>query len=383
MKPVAAALSLCFLFSLTPLSACIWDSDTLRAEAKGVPTIIETISGRFDRFPPRYYEMRRDRVLKIIEQDANNLALYDDLAVSYDRLGDSSTAIFWMEKKGEVLKQHPDKEHQYRYLANLGTFYIHRWLKAGADFSDRNDVFKACELIEKAIELNPDAHFGREKYQLQVLHWLRDLPAPSSDSSAEEKAIAHIPFDESEEYRGTTTDPNSKPSEAVVGYSGLITLGAAWESYDIFLALSQALSMDSRNHIAHLASLRINELSKQGKKSIASPLGEVYTRSYSVLRDPDIERADKYYTELRNEAKTWREERMNYINSQLDAGKHPDTHADFWGSYRERTSPPKPPVTMRVTGPFAYAFWIKIIFYSLLSLLALIAVRQFFKARAA
>ena len=42
----------------------------------------------------------------------------------------------------------------YETAANLGSFYIH---------AGQRD--KGLSLIDKALQINPDAHFGREKYQ--------------------------------------------------------------------------------------------------------------------------------------------------------------------------------------------------------------------------
>jgi hypothetical protein len=49
------------LLSLLPAAAlaCLWDHDTLRYEAKGLPGVIEITTGRFDRFPPLSLRPRR------------------------------------------------------------------------------------------------------------------------------------------------------------------------------------------------------------------------------------------------------------------------------------------------------------------------------------
>ena len=145
--------------------ACLWDRDTLAAEAKGLPGITEIITGRFDRFPTLFYEMRLERVTAAIVSDPDNLGLYDDAGVACDRLGRSDEAIAWMERKLLVMDRLESEgadvgEHRYRYLANLGTFLVHRWLKSGSDREDMTDVERSRELIAAAIELNPDAHFG-------------------------------------------------------------------------------------------------------------------------------------------------------------------------------------------------------------------------------
>ena len=66
-------------------SACMWDSDTLAMEAKGLPDAVRVISGRFERNPPLYYEMRLNRVTKELRTRPNDLDLYDDAGVSAAR----------------------------------------------------------------------------------------------------------------------------------------------------------------------------------------------------------------------------------------------------------------------------------------------------------
>ena len=167
-----------------PRAGCLWDSDTLRTEATGAPGLVETIVGRFDRYPPLYYEMRLERVATELDADPadhpKNLAAYDDAGVACDRLGRHDEAIEWMSRKRTALDALPASEerteHEYRYLANLGTFHAHRWIAAGADRSDMADIERARDLIAQAIELNPDAHFGRERYQLMALEWILEPP---------------------------------------------------------------------------------------------------------------------------------------------------------------------------------------------------------------
>lgn len=319
------------LFSGTAF-ACIWDRDTLRHEAEGIPDILETISGRFDRYPDLYYEMRRDRILPLIEKSPQDLALYDDIAVAYDRLGDSDTAIKWMEKKKVQLDLNPDPVHEYRYFANLGTFYAHRWLKTGGDLNDLTDIDTATVLIKKCIELNPEAHFGREKYQLKALKWIQSHSGLDGNSPIVEP-----------DGMVTKTEKGTPPSEAVQGFSGLITLGAAWESVDIFEALAYALQNEGRHHIAWLASLRVNELVKDGKHSLTgNPTEGIH---YNLV--DDRKPLNTYYKALRAEAQNWQKNRTSFIEQKLKRGEHPDTHPGFWIDYSEKTSPPQPPLKIK------------------------------------
>jgi len=86
-----------------------------------------------------------------------------------------------MEKKWAQLEKldasRPEvKEQNYRYHANLGTFLVHHWARQGADRTKIDEVKAARDEIAKAMEINVNAHFGRETYQLRALKWIVDPP---------------------------------------------------------------------------------------------------------------------------------------------------------------------------------------------------------------
>ena len=84
--------------------------------------------------------------------------MFDDLAVAYEKLGNTDKAIEIMLQKG---REYPGI---YTTHANLGTFYIHagRYLEGITE-------------IDKALEINPDAHFGRELYQKYLVEYLLSI----------------------------------------------------------------------------------------------------------------------------------------------------------------------------------------------------------------
>ncbi len=90
-----------------PSSACLndRDSDTLANQGKQLPDVVRVISGRFERNPPLYYQMRIARVAKELKLHSELLALYDDIAVANDRLGRDDEAIAWMTRKKARLAQ--------------------------------------------------------------------------------------------------------------------------------------------------------------------------------------------------------------------------------------------------------------------------------------
>ena len=139
-----------------PCFGCLWDSDTLAMERRRFPKAHELIVGHFIRHSPAYYQWRvSDRTTQPIEQ--RQPSDFDDIAVAYDKLGQHDKAIETILAK---IERYPH-EGRYESEANLGTFYIH----AGR-FED------GLQHISKAIEINPEAHFGREIYQKLLVEYV-------------------------------------------------------------------------------------------------------------------------------------------------------------------------------------------------------------------
>jgi hypothetical protein len=336
------------LFSLSvPAVACLWDRDTPADEARGLPEVVAVLTGRFIRNPPLYYEMRLARVTALLKAEPAILDAYDDAGVACDRLGRGDEAIAWMDKKGTELERldrtRPDvKEHWYRYYANLGTFRVHRWARAGADRTRIAEVKQARDEIAKAIEINPDAHFGREKYQLKVMDWI--ISPPVIGVSGELPNFLDLV--------GDLGGQNQKEAgDAVKGLSGLIVLGNAWESVDVFNALGAALAnYGNRNVLARLGLLRASELIDAGKASFVpgTPKGRALkSMLYTPQWEVETEQLERRYRELRTEADAWHRGRTDYVIKLLSAGRHPDTDPEFWTGYHEAAPPLERELTRR------------------------------------
>ncbi len=132
----------------TALWACLWDYDTIKMERSRFPETLELITGKFLRHSPEFYEWRiKDRLARL-KSDPADARLLDDLSVAYDKTGQLEQAI---ETALREQKLHPDR---YEVASNLGTFYFH---------AGRLD--DSLTEINRALQINADAHFGREKYQ--------------------------------------------------------------------------------------------------------------------------------------------------------------------------------------------------------------------------
>jgi tetratricopeptide (TPR) repeat protein len=145
-----------FLLALlgAPVMACLWDRDTLVQERARFPAALELITGKFLRHSPEFYQWRiKDRLAKL-KDDPDNLGYHDDLAVAYHKTGQHEKAVETILAKEKI------KPGLYETYSNLGTFYILE-----------GEFEKGLPYIDKALEINPNAHFGREKYQKALVEY--------------------------------------------------------------------------------------------------------------------------------------------------------------------------------------------------------------------
>ena len=349
-----------------PAHCCLYDSDTLAREARARPDALRAIIGRFERDPPLYYQMRITRDTALLATNPADLDKYDDVAVAYDRLGDDDSAIEWIEKKRSHLPEYDPhnpalKEQWYRYYANVGTFWMHRWAHHGADKTKLAEVKTASGYIRKAIDIKPNAHFGREKYQLIVMEWVMN---PQGQSLAD--ALDNSPSD-----------------EAVTALSGLIELGGAWQSFDVYAALSSILASDEeRTHaLGTLAALRAAEIAEAGGRSL-HPETLHYKESdigYSTIGNSSDFHLE--YQGLRDEADRWQAARTEYMMARLKRGDHPDTDPKFWADYHPEPMPEiVSPSEQRKRKTVAFINAVFIGFVGIVVICALVLVRRWRRA---
>jgi tetratricopeptide (TPR) repeat protein len=153
MKPIWLFLATAMVLHQSGF-ACIWDADTLAQEKASSPKMAEAILGK----PPQLEDPVKLRA-RIASLEANRMenhpAWWNDLAGAHIRLGEPQKAATLLES---VVKRFPD---DYGIHANLGTAY--HLLGRYAD---------AEKEIARDLEINPDAHFGLEKYHLALLQYL-------------------------------------------------------------------------------------------------------------------------------------------------------------------------------------------------------------------
>ncbi|WP_145364037.1 hypothetical protein [Stratiformator vulcanicus] len=180
----ASAVLLCVVASNA--NACLWDLDTLEMERSRFPGALELIVGKFLRHSDVFYEWRiEDRQEKIAAVDAGELelsdaevaGLYDDWAVALSKLGRDEDAIEVIDRKAERFPE----TGRYETHANRGTFLIHS-----------GQLEEGIAEIDQALEINPEAHFGREKYQKLLAAYVlfrREIERRDDVSPADFKAV--------------------------------------------------------------------------------------------------------------------------------------------------------------------------------------------------
>src|SRR5947208_3094819 len=100
-------------------------------------------------------------------------------------------------------------------------------------------ISRARDEITHAIQIKPNAHFNRERYQLAAMNWILHPQQKDEDGHRYVGSFSEFLTHHSE------TLPNDSTAQ-VEGLTGLIVLGNAWESVDITEALAQTLSEANR-----------------------------------------------------------------------------------------------------------------------------------------
>lgn len=147
---IASLVSVCGL-----ATACLWDGDTLATESARFPNVAAMMAGNFARHSYEFHVWRAAERLKLVEAKTAKASDYDDLAVSQHKMGKHRAAIATMKLKEKSMPG------IYETYSNLGTFYIYT-----------GELSEALVHINRALDINANAHFGREKYQKWLVLWI-------------------------------------------------------------------------------------------------------------------------------------------------------------------------------------------------------------------
>ncbi len=309
------------------------DRHTLSEEASRFPNLVRVITGRIERNPPLYYEVRLGRLAGELRSFPGDLRKYDDAAVAYHRIKRDDEAIQYMERKRAVLERanpadRAVREHWLRYYENVGAFWAHRWLRAGADRNRIDEIRCARGYVLQAQKMGADERIGL-RYLLEILDW---IIAPRSKSKNESQTLGA--------YLG-----DSDVDARIVGLARLVLADDAWERVDVFEALAAVLDRSGRAALGYLAKLRCAELIDAGRGSVipGAPTGRDLKRflrlDVAPLLVADRDEISDQFHALRNEAETFRRERDTHFIERLKSGIDPDTDIMFWRNFSNAPPP--------------------------------------------
>ena len=139
----------------------------------------DVIHERYPKHGPAFYRERerkaRERLKQIPPDSDEAFGLYDDIGVGLDRLGKPADAIPILRHKLELQqKRGLTGRDLYTTYANLGTFIVHTNMpKAITGAADaKAAVCEGLELVRKSVGVHPEAHFGRELWQVKLGEFL-------------------------------------------------------------------------------------------------------------------------------------------------------------------------------------------------------------------
>lgn len=295
----AAGLLLGALIAAAPTgaSACIWDRDTVAMERLRFPGALDLITGHFVHHGREFYEWRIEDRTSRLEARPDDLRLLDDLAAAYDKTGEHNAAIETMERARAL---DPDR---YETQANLGTFHAH----AG-------HFEQALVHIDRALQINPQAHFGRERYQALLIRYLQERGGASELPLSDHGGFADYVF------KHEKAEGIAEQQAAVKGVLGMMHFGKH-DSPILLEALANLLETGALyDDAAQLAA-------------------RAYLRASQIVEDPAVRRAYRERAKgalSQSEGVTFRqvESALGWELDRAEAfvGKMRDDESDFLGA---------------------------------------------------
>lgn len=304
--------------------ACAWDYDTLRDEHRGLPGVHELLVGRYERRSVAFYRDRVARMEKHLAAQPDDQGAIDNYAVALFRIGQPEQAIAVMEDKE---RRFPN---QYTTASNLATFHMLR-----------GDHALAVPLLEKALRINPNAHFGREEYQLQLARFLVDETArkakPLMDFTGFDPREGEDDFKHEIEFgSGPATAEEAKARQAIIG---MIRFGTD-QSPDLFYALGNSLLRSGDRHLAARAYWRAIEAGHPQQAELET-LAELALSRVPWARDEQAAQRALFAAE-RKAGEAWAKAYMDFAETLIARGVDPDVenhYAEFYYRHGGATMP--------------------------------------------
>jgi hypothetical protein len=222
-------------------AACGWDDEVYYAEAKTLPCLAGAITDSYPRHTPEYWRARAEAADLALAVDPHATWALDLGAIARMRLGKLSEAEGLMRHRAEV---EPDA---YATHANLGTLHT---------FDGRYDL--ALEHIDRALVLEPRAHFGREKYHRLLVVYLRRLAAEPGKGHERESFLG-VPVSDDDRLHGSPAAFDARMQQHWLGrdvfdaLDAMITVYGAGANPHVYAAAGDMLALFGAHALAALA----------------------------------------------------------------------------------------------------------------------------------
>jgi tetratricopeptide (TPR) repeat protein len=295
---------------------CGWDYDTIAMESQKMPEARELISGYFLRHSPEFYYWRiKDRESKI-KNGEDKPSYYDDIAWAFSKIERQDEALSWIEKKEQKWPG------LYETYANWGTVLLFK-----------GEWEQGLKHLKKAIAINPDAHFGREIFQIMLVEYVLSLKSKNALRLplAIDMIAKWIPSSMGAVY--LENDPRRtggfqmyyrknkskyahliKKKDPIEGFKGMMRF-ASFRSPILLETFGDLLS--PTEHLSSLAYLKAaREVNQENVTDLyrLKTLARIETKSqwvnYSLMGledviDKDIEEAETFYQKIRSDEISW------------------------------------------------------------------------------
>jgi tetratricopeptide (TPR) repeat protein len=198
--------------------ACGWDSESYHAEAKSLPCVYNAVTGTYPRHTPSYFETRAVAADAALAWAPDYAPALDDKGLALMKMGRLDEARAVMERRARLA---PDA---YAAHANLGTLYT---------FTGDYDL--ALAEIDRAMKIEPAAHFGRENYHRKLVEYLRALRDPAGAAKVLERDFLGLAV--------------TKEQRAAGSPAALAAAGVTPDAFDALVSMITVYGADRVSHV--------------------------------------------------------------------------------------------------------------------------------------
>lgn len=251
-RTAALGALLCFVtFWCRPGQACGWEYETYFAEANALPCVFDVLVGHFQPHTEEYHHKRIEAFDYALAWAPHWTDGLDVKGLAHMRLGEHDRA------KEALERRHRAAPDAYASHANLGTLYT---------FTGELDA--ALKHVDRAMKIEPKAHFGREGYHRKLVVFLKEVA--EDPDVAKKRDFLGLNLESAQRNAGNA-DRFKAAGATPDAFDALVSMIAVYGAEDmaeLYLALGELLSLRGRPRLAWTAYTRAIEMGHPRKKEL-------------------------------------------------------------------------------------------------------------------